>query len=75
MNAEMINLEVSCREGLQAQSVMADVNLERLFDLQVEQTSSTSWMILLTDQHDREELSEEISSILTQSGLREFELV
>jgi hypothetical protein len=72
----MIHLETSVREAVLAQNILSDARLESIFDLSIEQTASNSWVLNPEFAFDDEmlELTEDVRNILTQSGLREFEL-
>jgi len=72
----MILLETSVRETKLAQNILSDVRLESIFDLNIEQQASNSWVLRTEFAFDDEmlELVEDIRNVLTQSGLREFEL-
>jgi hypothetical protein len=72
----MILLETSVRETTLAQNILSDVRLERIFDLSIEQQASNVWVLVPEFAFDDEmlELTEDIRNVLTQSGLREFEL-
>jgi hypothetical protein len=63
-------LETSIRETRQMQDVLKDINLEKLFDLKMEQLSSNVWGLEVED----EEIMEDISTLLYECGLKEFEL-
>ena len=52
------------------QDVLKDINLEKLFDLKMEQLSSNVWGLEVED----EEIMEDISTLLYECGLKEFEL-
>jgi hypothetical protein len=72
----MILLETSVREAILAQNILADVRLERIFDMTIEQQASNSWILNPEFAFDEEmlELVEDVRDVLTQSGLVEFEL-
>ena len=72
----MILLETSLRETTLAQNILADVRLEKIFDLSIEQQASNVWVLIPEFAFDDEmlELTEDIRNILVQSGLTEFEL-
>lgn len=72
----MIHLETSVREAILAQNILNDARLESIFDLSIEQVASNSWILNPEFAFDDEmlELTEDVRNILTQSGLREFEL-
>jgi hypothetical protein len=72
----MIRLETTLREAILAQNILADVRLERIFDMTVEQQASNSWVLNPHFAFDDEmiELTEDIRNVLIQSGLREFDL-
>jgi hypothetical protein len=71
---EAIELEVSCKNALQAHDIMNDVNFEAILGIEIEQTSSTSWMLVLIESQDREEMNVEIRYILDENSLTEYTL-
>ena len=75
MSTEAIVIESSIRTAILVSEIIRDSNIEKIFDVQIEQEFSDKWFVMFNeDEHERENLVEEILSIFHASNVFEVEV-
>lgn len=75
MKKEAIVIESSVRVANRVFEIIRDSNIEKIFDVHVEQEFSDKWFVMFNeDEHERENLVDEILSIFHASNVFEIEV-